>query len=73
MRSTPRIAALLLAISSTVCSVAQQSLTAAEANSHVGQPATVWGRVAGAHYASGSKGQPTFINLDKPYPIELCC
>ena len=24
--------------------------------------------VASAHYAERSKGQPTFINLDKPYP-----
>jgi len=26
--------------------------------------------VVSTHYASGSKGQPTFLNLDEPYPKE---
>lgn len=46
-------------------------LTAAQAAQHVGERATVCGNVASAHYASGSEGQPTFINLDKPYPDQL--
>ena len=51
-----------------ICSCAQQRLTAAAAKAHVGEQATVCGSVAGVHHAISSKGQPTFINLDKPYP-----
>ena len=45
-------------------------ITAAEAKDHVGETRTVCGKVASTHYASGSKGQPTFLNLDEPYPKE---
>jgi hypothetical protein len=50
---------------------AQKNLTAGEAKSHVGETATVCGEVASAHYAANSRGNPTFINLDKPYPNEI--
>jgi hypothetical protein len=40
----------------------------ADAKKHVGEDATVCGTVASVHFAAGSKGSPTFINLDKPYP-----
>jgi hypothetical protein len=43
-------------------------LTPAQAAQHVGEKATVCGTIAGAHYAERSDGQPTFINLDRPYP-----
>jgi DNA/RNA endonuclease YhcR with UshA esterase domain len=45
-------------------------ITAAEAKDHVGEVRTVCGKVVSTHYASGSKGQPTFLNLDEPYPKE---
>ena len=41
---------------------------ASEAYSHVRETATVCGKVTGVHYAANSKGKPTFINFDKPYP-----
>jgi hypothetical protein len=37
-------------------------------SSHAGETATVCGTVTGVHYAASSKGMPTFINFDKPYP-----
>jgi len=43
-------------------------LTADEAAHHIGETATVCGTIASASYASHSKGQPTFLNLDKAYP-----
>jgi hypothetical protein len=46
-------------------------ITAAEAKDHVGEIRTVCGKVVSTHYASGSKGQPTFLNLDEPYPKEV--
>jgi hypothetical protein len=45
-----------------------QNLTAAEANTHVGETTSVCGKVTGVHYAASSRGKPTFINFDKPYP-----
>ena len=45
-------------------------ITASEAKNHVGEKATVCGKVVSSHYASTSKGQPTFLNLDEPYPKE---
>jgi len=52
----------------TVHILAGQTLSEGEAAKHVGEKATVCGVVASARYASRSKGQPTFLNLDKPYP-----
>jgi bla regulator protein BlaR1 len=47
-----------------------QDIPAAEANGHVGETTTVCGKVTGVHTAAGSKGKPTFINFDKPYPSQ---
>jgi hypothetical protein len=46
-------------------------LTAAEAKKHVGEQATVCGKVASTRYASTTRGKPTFLNLDKPYPNQI--
>ena len=46
-------------------------LTTAEAKDHVGDRATVCGKVVSTHYAKSSKGEPTFLNLDEPYPHEV--
>src|SRR6516162_1378379 len=46
-------------------------LTSAEAKNHVGERATVCGKVASTHYAARTKGSPTFLNLDEPYPNQI--
>lgn len=51
--------------------LAQKKLTAAEAKVHVGETATVCGNVLSTRYAASTKGQPTFLNLDKPYPDQV--
>jgi len=51
--------------------LAQTSISAAEAKKHVGEKATVCGEVASTHYATSSRGNPTFINLDKSYPNQI--
>jgi hypothetical protein len=56
------------------CSIAQaqtKQLTAEEAKNHVGETATVCGRVASIHFAEKTKGLPTFMNLDMPYPKHI--
>ena len=51
------------------CSVADEgTIPAKRAEDNVGSNKTVCGLVAGATYALGNSGRPTFINLDKPYP-----
>ena len=63
-----RTAVLLLSVGMlTRPALAQTRISASEAKQHVGE-ATVCGKVASRHYASSTKGQPTFLNLDKPYP-----
>jgi hypothetical protein len=47
---------------------ADQKLSAQEARQHVGEQATVCGVVASGRYAARSRGQPTFLNFDAPYP-----
>jgi DNA/RNA endonuclease YhcR with UshA esterase domain len=46
-------------------------ITAAQAAQHVGEVQTVRGVVVSATYAARAKGQPTFLNLDKPFPNEI--
>jgi len=48
-----------------------QKLSASEAKDHIGETATVCGAVVSARYAASTKGQPTFLNLDKPYPNQI--
>jgi hypothetical protein len=47
------------------------SIGAADAISFVGHVATVCGRVASAKYAVSTRGQPTLLNLDEPYPNQV--
>ena len=48
-----------------------ENITAYEAKNHIGETATVCGIVASTKYAASSRGQPTFINLDKSYPNQI--
>lgn len=48
-----------------------QTIGAAQAKNHLGETATVCGKVVSAHYAASSRGRPTFLNLDEPYPHQV--
>ena len=61
--------ALLLLVTSL--SFAQKNLTAAEAKDHIGEQATVCGKVVSSRYAESSHGAPTFLNFDRPYPDQV--
>jgi micrococcal nuclease len=61
----------LLVVHLTSPALAQSKLTTAEAKQHLGETATVCGKVVSTRYASSTKGQPTFLNLDKPYPEQI--
>ncbi|MCC7386894.1 MAG: DNA-binding protein [Deltaproteobacteria bacterium] len=47
------------------------SVTPTEAAKHVGERVQVCGTVASANFARASRGSPTFLNLDKPYPKHI--
>lgn len=46
-------------------------ISPAEAKGHVGEVVTVCGIVASTRYAAATLGQPTFLNLEKPYPNQI--
>jgi hypothetical protein len=69
LRSFLLLAICLLAIPSIHAQT--KKITAGEAKDHVGDRMTVCGKVASTHYAKNSKGEPTFLNLDEPYPKEI--
>jgi micrococcal nuclease len=46
-------------------------ISPSEASSHVGEVRTVCGTVVSPKYLASSRSQPTFLNLDKPYPNQI--
>jgi hypothetical protein len=64
---------LFLVVSINVMSIAfsADTITPEDAINYIGQQATVCGNVASVHFSSKSKGQPTFINLNRPYPHQI--
>jgi len=53
-------------------SVAQQEyINPIDAPKFIGMEKTVCGTVASATYAVRTKGRPTFLNLDQPYPKQI--
>jgi len=61
-----------LIVSAVLClyafSPSAATVSPEDAASHVGESATVCGIVASAKFATGSRAQPTFLDLGKPYP-----
>jgi hypothetical protein len=72
VRYSMRCKLLLVVLALSFYTAAQnKKITAPEAKDHIGEIETVCGKVASTHFASSSKGQPTFLNLDEPYPKEI--
>jgi hypothetical protein len=46
-------------------------ISASEAKNHIGERATVCGKVASERTATNVRGAPTFINLDAPFPNQI--
>ena len=62
---------ILLAVAIALHMAVAQTVPATDAAKHVGEHATVCGTIAGEHTAASSRGTPTFINLDRPYPHQV--
>ncbi|HKS82361.1 MAG TPA: hypothetical protein VJR23_12730 [Candidatus Acidoferrales bacterium] len=72
MRTLNIVGPIVLILVALAPAMAQSGhITAAEAKNHVGEKATVCGKVVSARFAKESKGQPTFLNLDQPYPNHI--
>lgn len=62
---------ILLALLVGVATAQTEHITARQAKDHIGEVQTVCGKVVSARWASHSKGEPTFLNLDEPYPHQI--
>jgi hypothetical protein len=71
MRTTRTLLFLLIGTVFLSPAQAQKKLAASEAKEHFGENATVCGEVVSTRYAASSKGEPTFLNLDKPDPNQI--
>ena len=69
-----RVSALLIVtvvLMVTLYALAEETLTATEAKDHIGEQVIVCGKVVSARYAENSRGRPTFLNFDQPYPNQV--
>jgi len=71
MRLPTLFITLTVLAASFVIAAHAANLTPEEASGHVGENATVCGVVASGKFADRSKGQPTFLNLDKAHPNQV--
>ena len=62
---------LCLACGATGQTFREEHITAGEAKDHVGERATVCGRVVGIRYTTSSRGQKIFLDLDVKYPKHI--
>lgn len=60
---------IVVALILTGCN--SRSITPEQASKHIGDKVTVCGKVAGINFRTHARGNPTFINLDKPYPNHI--
>ena len=61
------IACFLLCVSTALA----ETITASEAKYHIGEFQRVQGVIVSTFYATNTKGEPTFLNMDKPYPNNI--
>ncbi len=71
MRGIRWFALTILVGLSALPTFAQKKYSTSEAKEHFGETATVCGEVVSTRFADSTKGQPTFLNLDKPYPNQV--
>ena len=65
------VALCVVLVAAEVAAEEPLQITASETAQHVGEYAEVCGRVASAAHIAAVKGQPTFLNFERPYPDNL--
>ena len=72
MKSLGNSKALVFFLLTSFLPAVAETITATDAKNHMGERATVCGKVASEKTASTtSRGEPTFINLDSAYPKQV--
>jgi hypothetical protein len=71
MKAASFATVVLIGLGSRALLAAPAELTPRQAPDHIGETATVCGIVASANYATRTNRQPTFLNLDQPYPRQI--
>jgi micrococcal nuclease len=71
MKRASLLCILVTAILPILVAAQERTMEPYEAGRHVGERVTVCGKVVSTHWAYQTRGQPTFINLDKPHPSEI--
>jgi len=71
MKSVRTLVTASFLLSIALTSALAATITAADAKNHIGEQATVCGKVASEKTATSSRGEPTFINLDAAYPNQI--
>ena len=70
-RTATKLLSMALCVLFACQAVAADSISSAAAKNHIGENATVCGQVVSPHFADASRGKPTFLNLDEPYPKQI--
>jgi micrococcal nuclease len=65
------IVLLFFSLQPVSTSYSDEYINPEDANKHIEEDKTVCGKVANTYYAVESKGQPTYLNLDKPWPDHI--
>lgn len=62
---------LPIVILSASAGQSHKNLSASDAKAHVGEQATICGKVVSTRFAETTHGSPTFLNFDQPYPNQI--
>lgn len=71
VRMRIRLSLLFVLLAFALSPAVAQTISAADAKNHIGENATVCGKVTSERTATSSRGDPTFINLDAAYPNQV--
>jgi hypothetical protein len=71
MKTVRILSTLFFLLSIALLPAMAETITAADAKNHIGEQATVCGKVVGEKTQASSRGEPTFINLDTAYPNQV--
>lgn len=66
-----RFAVAAFVMATVMVAADQPTISAGDAQQHIGEQARVCGVVASTRFSARTRGEPTFLNLDKPYPDQV--
>lgn len=70
-RTTTKLLSVALCVLFVPYALCEKPISAADAKNHIGENTTVCGQVVSTRFADTSRGKPTFLNLDEPYPHQI--